>query len=242
MKISESKSNLPSIKPVREIMGIDIGGVNPNLPHRNGFIYTLIGAPGTGKSSLLLSLFQSKDYYKCKFEKIFLITPESSFLSVKNHPFKNHSAVYHELTEDVIQMVYDDCLTRKQECLNEKLPIEHSCLIIDDFASELKDNSIINSLKRLLIKTRHIGLSVIFTLQAYNLFPLVLRKMISNISIFKPKNKEEVVSLQKEIIPLNKDQTELVMNYVFSEPYSHLDIDTTTNELRKNFNLLSIDL
>jgi hypothetical protein len=93
----------------------------------------------------------------------------------------------------------------------------------------------------LLIKTRHIGLSVIFTLQAYNLFPLVLRKMISNISLFKPKNKLEVISIQSELIPLNKDDTNELLMFVFSEPYSHLDIDTSNNELRKNFNLLTLE-
>jgi len=241
MKINESPSNLPSIKPVKEIMGVNIDGINPNIPHKNGFIYTLIGSPGTGKSSLLLSLFKSKDYYKMKFEKIFLITPESSFLSVQNHPFKNHSNVYHELDESILQMIYEDCLGRKQESITEKMSVEHSCLIIDDFASELKNQDIINALKRILTKSRHIALSIVFTLQAYNLFPMVLRKMITNVSIFKPKNKEELVSLQKEIIPLNKEQTELLMDYVYSEPYSHLDIDTGSGELRKNFNLLTVE-
>ena len=97
MLITELKNDLPQIKPVKEIMSIYIEGINPNIPNRNGFIYVLIGSPGSGKSSLLLSLFRSRNYYKNKFNHIYLITPESSFLSVKDHPFENHAKVYHEL-------------------------------------------------------------------------------------------------------------------------------------------------
>ena len=66
MLITELKNDLPKISPVKEIMSIYIDKINPNIPNRNGFIYALIGSPGSGKSSLLLSLFRSKNYYKRK--------------------------------------------------------------------------------------------------------------------------------------------------------------------------------
>ena len=104
----------------------------------------------------------------------------------------------------------------------------------------MKDKELIKALKQLLIKSRHIGCSFIFTLQAYNLFPLVLRKLLTNISLFKPKNKIELESVRKELINFNEQDTTELMNYIFSEEYSHLDIDTITNILRKNFNKLLI--
>ena len=240
MLISEIKNDLPTIKPVKEIMSIYIDGINPNIPNRNGFIYALIGSPGSGKSSLLLSLFRSKNYYKNKFNHIYLITPESSFLSVKDHPFENHNKVYHELTSEVLENIYNELVEIKKDCIDNNYEIEHACVIIDDHASELKDKELIKSLKQLLIKSRHIGCSFIFTLQAYNLFPLVLRKLLTNVSLFKPKNKIELDSVRKELINLNEQDTQDLMNYVFSEEYSHLDIDTNTNILRKNFNKLII--
>ena len=240
MLISEIKNDLPTIKPVKEIMSIYIDGINPNIPNRNGFIYALIGSPGSGKSSLLLSLFRSKNYYKNKFNHIYLITPESSFLSVKDHPFENHNKVYHELTSEVLENIYNELVEIKKDCIDNNYEIEHSCIIVDDYASDLKDKELIKSLKQLLIKSRHIGCSFIFTLQAYNLFPLVLRKLLTNVSLFKPKNKIELDSVRKELINLNEQDTQDLMNYVFSEEYSHLDIDTNTNILRKNFNKLII--
>ena len=131
-------------------------------------------------------LFFNKYYTLCrkkntKFNHIYLITPESSFLSVKDHPFENHNKVYHELTSEVLENIYNELVEIKKDCIDNSYEIEHSCIIVDDFASELKDKELIKSLKQLLIKSRHIGCSFIFTLQAYNLFPLVLRKLLTQI-------------------------------------------------------------
>ena len=216
MLISEIKNDLPKISPVKEIMSIFIEGINPNIANRNGFIYALIGSPGSGKSSLLLSLFRSKNYYKNKFNHIYLITPESSFLSVENHPFKDHSKVYHDLNSQVLENIYNELVEIKKECIDNNYEIEHSCIIVDDFASELKDKELIRALKQLLIKSRHIGCSFIFTLQTYNLFPLVLRKLLTNITLFKPKNKIELESVRKELINFNETDTTELMNYIFS--------------------------
>ena len=240
MLISELKNDLPLIKPVKEIMSLYIDEINPNIPNRNGFIYALIGSPGSGKSSLLLSLFRTKNYYKNKFNHIYLITPESSFLSVKNHPFEKHGKVYHELNSEILDNIYNELVEIKKDCIDNNFEFEHACMIIDDFASDLKDKELIKSLKQLLIKSRHIGCSFVFTLQAFNLFPLVLRKLLTNISLFKPKNKIELESVRRELINMSEQDTTELMNYVFDFEYNHLDIDTNTNQLRKNFNLLII--
>ncbi len=135
-------TDLPQIDPVREIMSVEIESINKSLPNLNGSIYTLIGSPGSGKSSLLLSLFKSRKYYRGHFDNIYLFTPESSFLSVVKHPFQNHHNVFHELTSELLNDVYEEILEYKKEAIDDNRSVEHSLIIIDDFANDLKDMDI----------------------------------------------------------------------------------------------------
>ena len=149
MKIIEIKNNLPITKPLKEIMELNIPNVNPSLPSKNGAIYAIIGSPGSGKSNLLFStLFKNNSYYRGKFDNLYLITPESSFTSLQKHPFENHEKVYHELTYNILDDIYEEIMSLKRQALEEERPIEHSCIIIDDFADGLKDSEIIIALKK----------------------------------------------------------------------------------------------
>jgi hypothetical protein len=242
MKITEIKNNLPKTKALKEIMEIYVPNIDRNLPSKNGSIYAIIGSPGSGKSNLLFStLFKNLNYYRSKFDNLYLITPESSFLSLQKHPFKDHNKVFHELDKATLEVIFEEILEYKKQALEDDRPVEHSCIIIDDYADGLKDKDIIMSLKKLLIKSRHINCFFIFTLQAYNMFPLVLRKLITNITLFKPKNNVETESIRSELLHMGKDEFQELTNYIYDEPYNHLDYDTNTMEIRKNFNLLNIE-
>ena len=88
-------------------MSLYVPNVDKNLPSRNGAIYAIIGSPGSGKSNLLfLTLFKNRNYYRGKFDNIYLITPESSFLSLEKHPFEKHDKVFHDLNNDVLAGIY----------------------------------------------------------------------------------------------------------------------------------------
>jgi hypothetical protein len=241
MKINEIENDLPKIKAVRERMDVYIPNINSNLPNRNGFVYAMIGAGGSGKSSLMLSMFKSPKYFRGKFDNIYYFTPQSSFLSVEKHPFQDHDKVYHELDEDELENIYDELLELKENCIDSGCPIEHSIIIIDDFASDLKDKNLIKKLNQMIVKTRHINCSWLFTLQAYNLFPKILRKQITNATIFKPNNNQEWESINQELLNLSKNDLIKLYDYVFDVPYTHLDIATRENKIYKNFNLLDIE-
>jgi hypothetical protein len=70
---------------------------------------------------------------------------------------------------------------------------------------------------------------------------LALRKLITNITLFKPKNNIEMESIRGELLHLNKDDFQELTNYVFDQPYNHLDYDTSTMQIQKNYNLLNIE-
>ena len=241
INITEEKNEeIPVVKPVKERMDIFIENVPLGIPRRNGFISVYTGSGGSGKSSLLLNMFKNKALYRGKFHNVWYICPMASYLSVQNHIFKDHDKVYHELTVDLLEEIYNQLIAAKEEAEEDDEP-EYSCVVIDDMASSLKDKAIQKQLNKMLIKARHIQCSFIFTLQSYYYFPLMLRKQITNAIIFKPKNKKEMETLCSELVNLSKDDSLKLFNYVFDQPYAHLDIDTTESKLYKNFNELHFE-
>jgi hypothetical protein len=241
MEIKEIDSGLKIKSGIKEKMEIKIQNINENIPHRNGFIYALCGSGGSGKSSLLLSMFKSTKFYRKKYDNIYLFTPKSSFLSVEKHPFEKHNKVFHELDIETLDEIYNELNDFKENSINEGIDIENSIVIIDDYANALKDNELTIYLNKMIIKARHLSCCFLFTLQSYYLLPLILRKLITNCSIFKPKNKKEWETIADELLNLNKENALQLNNYIFDKPYNHLDIDTLNNNIYKIFNKLEID-
>ena len=228
-----------NLKPIKEVMDINVPDIINNVSRRNGMIYILSGSGGSGKSSLLLSFFQkSSPVYRNKFNNIYYICPESSFLSVSKHPFIKHDKIYHELNGEILLEIYSDLVNLKEETTIKKKKQKYNLVIIDDFADNLKNKSLISILNKLLIKARHLNCGFIFTLQSYFYFPKILRKQITYATIFKPKNISEFESLSRELFNMKSDDALKLFNYVFDAPYNHLDVDTVTNKYYKNFNEL----
>jgi hypothetical protein len=251
-------------KPIKERQDIYVPGIlNQNISRRNGMIYVMTGSGGSGKTNLLLNMFKSKSCYRNIFNNIYYFCPSASFASLKNHPFEKHDKVYHELTVSLLEEIYNELVSKRIDDNESKVEkkkrkekygdddddddesedekeIEYSVIIIDDFADSLKDKHIQRQLNKMLIKARHLCCSFVFTLQTYLYFPKSLRKQITYITMFKPKNIEEFNSIVRELLNYNKDDALLLFNYVFNEPYAHLDMDTVENRLYKNFNELVI--
>ena len=93
-------------------------------------------------------------------------------------------------------------------------------------------------LNMMIIKARNLRCAFIFTLQSYYYSPKILRKQITYITIFKPKNIAEFDSIAHELLNLNKEDGLKLYNYIYDENYSHLDLDTVENKVYKNFNEL----
>lgn len=261
IKINEikNKNDVKKLKPIVEKQNIYIPNINDkNISRRNGMIYLLSGSGGSGKSSLILSMFKSKDYYRGKFDNIYYFCPACSMDSINNHPFKNHDKVYNELNVLLLKQIYDELSTviepvekdKKSVFIDEvnedveedeeEPEIQYNCILIDDMGSSLKDADIQAMLSKMMIKARHIKCAFIFLIQSYYLFPKILRKQITYCSIFKPRNIEEWNSISSELLHMNKDNSLILHNYVYDEDYAHMDLDTTNNKIYKNFNLLEL--
>ena len=222
-------------KPIQETMSVFIPDIDPNLniPCRNGFHAVFCGSGISGKSSLMMNLI--KGPYKKKFDNIYYFCPQVSFTSVKNHPFKKHDKVYHDFTVSALSEIYKELEEKKEEKLNE-----YSLIILDDLADCLKNNDVQVLMNKMMIKSRHLQVSWIISLQAYYYFPKQLRRQITNFILFKTKSIDEFQSLARELFNMNSDDALTLYNYVFDANYNHLDVDTVINSYYKNFNLLEL--
>ena len=242
--IEEIKNiKIPKFKPIKESQEIYIPGIEAsNISKRNGMIYVLTGSGGSGKTNLLLNLFKNRHCYRGKFNNIYYFCPQSSFLSVIRHPFEKHNKVYHELTVEILMSIYEQLNDLKEgkdktDSDSDDEP-EYNCIVIDDFADVLKSKDIISMLNTFIIKARHLRCAFIFTLQSYYYMPKIIRKQVTYITIFKPKNVAEFDSIARELLNLNKDDALKLYNYIYDQDYSHLDLDTVQNKIYKNYNEL----
>jgi GTPase SAR1 family protein len=104
-----------------------------------GFL-CVIGRPGSGKTSMTISLITQKNpkIYKKTHHHIIVIMPQNSINSLQKNPFKvlPEENIYHELDNDSIDSVYSkiDGYSKNDE---------KTLLFIDDMTADLKKSKFI---------------------------------------------------------------------------------------------------
>jgi len=129
------------------------------------------------------------------------------------------------------------------ENLNEvetNLSDGNNIIIMDDMTAYLKDNEISKKLKEFVYNRRHKHLSIIFLVQSWISVPKDIRKLFSNIFIFKV-SKKEMETIFEEVIELPKDYILPIIKLVFDKPYQFLFVNTDSQRMFKNFDELLID-
>jgi hypothetical protein len=194
----------------------------------------LCGRAGSGKTSLLFSMFKSPDIFKKVFHNIFLFQPFASASSVKNNIFDAipDDQKFNELTEDTLSGVMD--IVRNED---KKF---NNCIIFDDMTAYLKHGEVEKLLKELIFNRRHYRCSVFFLVQSYISVPLQIRKLFSNLFIFKV-SKKELETIRDEILEtIPKDCVGDLAKLVFDKPHEYLFINADSQRLFKKFDEIII--
>ena len=193
----------------------------------------LIGKPRSGKSSLLYSLFQTSKCLKKCFHNIYLFQPSHSRGSMKDKLFDKlpDDQKYEELDYESLDEVMDR--------IKMSDPDHNNCIIFDDMTAYLKDYHVEKLLKELVFNRRHLRTSIFFLCQTYISVPKDLRKLFSNLFIFRV-NKNELKLIFEEQI---EDKTKVnliseITKLVFDRPFQFLFINTDTQRFFKNFDEL----
>jgi hypothetical protein len=236
MRITEYENPLvwlpPGIncdRPIRDT-------ISDPLPKTASFL-GFIGAPGSGKTSLMMSMLTNPDMYHKAFHHIFFVCPATSRASINGDPWKDHpeDKLFDELTPQVLQFVHEFSKVASAEK-------QYTLLILDDCAAELKNKEIERILKYLVWNRRHLKLTIWIMSQSYIALPLSIRKALSHAIMFRPRNKKETQAIFDELLFLPKEQHELIVNHIFPEndEYGFLFLDTNKGRLHKRFNYLHL--
>lgn len=203
------------------------------LQHLNGFSFNgIIGKPGSGKTSLVISMLTSKKenrVFRKVFDNVILVMPTCSRQSMKKNPFLHHheDKMFDELTSVSIKNIYNQLLANSENK-------ETSLLILDDVGASLKDSTIAKDLRMIIYNRRHLKVQIICMLQSYLSIPLEIRKLYSNIIIFKP-SKVEFENLMNECFEMHRDQALDLLQYTFTDPHDYLFLNIDTQKMYKNF-------
>ena len=191
----------------------------------------VIGKPGSGKTNLLFSLFKSKKLFRRVFDKVFLFQPSLSRASMIDKIFESlpEDQKYDELTLENLQMV------------NDMLESDgNNCIIMDDMGAYLKDNSTRKLLKEMVYNRRHKHLSIFFLVQTWFSIEKDLRKLFTNMFIFRV-SKNELTNIFEEVIEQKKEIITDLSKLVFDVPYNFLFVNTDSGRMYKNFDEIIID-
>jgi hypothetical protein len=197
------------------------------------FFLTITGSAGSGKTSMLVNLLTSPQAYKKAFHAVHCIIPAHSVASLKKNIFAKHPRMHDELNFVTLDRIYEQVMKDAEEKMS-------SLLIMDDVTASLKNLEIQMLLKKIIFNRRHYRLSIICLVQSYNAMPLAVRKTISHLACYKPRNKKEMAAIWEELIFLDKETGEALQRFVFDKPYSFLFACADTNELYKKFDRILI--
>jgi len=236
MTFQIQKNKAPKLKPVKMICD---GGIHPKLDeyeltkflncHQTTMV---VGRPGSGKSSLIGSFFGSKELLKHSYHNLYLFAPQNSIASMKDNIFESIKNQYDELTYENLDEVVNK--------IKEEDGKYCSAIIMDDQGAYLKNKETRKLLKMIIFNRRHLRTSIYFLCQTYLSVDREIRKLFSNLFIFKV-SKKELELVFDEHIEEAKDLILPLSKFVFNEKYNFLFINVDTGRLFKNFDEILID-
>lgn len=233
--IKKEKPNLPKCHMIcddglhKKLNNFDL------LTHLNQHSTTLlIGRPGSGKTSLIYSLFKSPQCLRKVFHKIHLFQPSSSGNSMKDNIFETlpPEQRHDELDIETLEYVYNEIKSSPKD--------QNKAIIFDDCSAYLKNKELQKMFKDLAFNRRHHSVSIFFLSQTYFSVPKELRKIFNNLFIFKT-SKTELSAIFEEQIELNKDLVIPISKLVYDKPHQFLFINTDTQKIYKNFDEIVIN-
>lgn len=170
------------------------------------------------------------------FNNVYLFQPSHSRASIKNDIFKKHDKdkMYDELTYENLEYVIDSIKATDTD--------ETNVIIFDDMSAYLKNKETLRLFKELIFNRRHLRTSIYFLNQTFFSVPKELRRLFSNIFVFKV-SRNEMSNLFDEVVEQDnvKELMPEIIKMVYDKPYQYLFINTDQQKFYKGFDRIDFD-
>lgn len=228
----------------------DSKGRLPPLPliQRGGFCSVIAGFSGSGKTSLLINLLTKKNSKKQKrsyrgcFDKIVFVSPSAH--TIGNTEIQNLENKHTELDSIIIDEIIESIENNKNSDEYEDGYNPQYLIIFDDVGVYLRNDKRLEAKINVLVANRrHYGISLFFLVQNIMQLPPPVRKNLSCLFLYKPKNQVEKELIRKEYVDANCYEFQQLLDYVYQDKHDFLLIDCSLRnsadiEFYRNFNKL----
>ena len=196
-----------------------------------GFAMIIVGRPGYGKTSLILSLVcKTGKCFNKKFDKVFVWSP--SLVTMSEDPFEMipDDQKFEEASLENIQGVLDEIKDTGEKVL----------FIFDDVIADIRGKGkgdIENLLQKIFFNRRHLSgaggsVSIMATSQTYNKIDPKLRKTASHLIQYKPQ-KKEIENIFDDMINLPKKEFMDVLRYIYKKKHDFMYLDLQEQDTKR---------
>lgn len=217
------------IMPVKFECDKSLGDDIPKpLPSSSFFMY-VCGRPASGKSTLASNLLCSKEFYRKRFDNIYLVIPPNSLASLpKRHMYHKHIETnpdfhYSDLNSETL----NEILQRLKKSRSEG---ETSLLVIDDMLHALKRTDVLFLMAEIAANRRHLKTSVMVLSQVWNSLPLIVRKQITHTFVWRCSKKEFNSLYEEQFDQITRDEAEAICAKAWDDAHAFLFIDCINNK------------
>jgi GTPase SAR1 family protein len=226
-----------------ELKPVEFKCDNKLAPHimppfcNKSFFLIISGRPGSGKTSLLISMLSAKGknrIYRNVFTKITLVMPKSSIESLRDNIFEDlpNEQQFDNLKPEIFQMIQDN----KKSFSESKKPNQNQLLILDDVASQLRDYE--DQLKELCQNRRHLNLSIILLTQTMRDIPRPMRLLATDVIAFKANNNIDNEIIREEYLNTNIKKFRSIIQFIYRDKHDYMYINKEEELVYKNLNLI----
>ena len=235
MKIKEIQNNIKIKAPK-----LSTSGRPSNLADFLNYVglQLIIGLSGSGKTSLIYNLLngtQQNNLYNNVFHSVYYITP-SDTVDLNIDPDK---VIILDDDDNIANILEDIIENEKDKGTDDES--HHVAIFMDDavnFLSTQKDS--MRAFRKLIMNGRHIlghnsSVATFLVSQKVRSIPLSIRSQANSIYFFNSTKAEKAV-VQEEFLPLDKQPSQKIMNYIFDIPYNFLFINNNLPIKQRIFN------